>query len=204
MNERTDHWNTAYATKGAEGVSWFQDEPARSLRLVEATGVPSFTPIIDVGGGASRLVDALIRDRYTDLTVLDISSRALEASKARLGESSASVEWIVADVTEWSPHRTWGVWHDRAVFHFLISATDQDAYLRALRAGTASGSTAIFATFSLDGPQRCSGLPVQRYSPETLQRRLGSEFTLVDQMPETHHTPGGVSQSFSYSVFRRL
>src|SRR5687768_4369636 len=132
MTDSRDHWNSAYATKGETGVSWFQERPQRSLTLIEAHAPERSASIIDVGGGASRLVDHLLAAGYEDLAVLDLSAVALTAAKARLGQEAAKVEWVAADVTAWQPMRTWSVWHDRGVFHFLTSPPGQDAYLRAL------------------------------------------------------------------------
>lgn len=203
MSGGAERWDDVYATKGEAGVSWFQPRPIQSLRLIKAHATDRAMPIIDVGGGASRLVDELFADGYSDLTVLDVSATALDTSMARLGQAARDVAWITADITHWRPSRTWGVWHDRAVFHFLTLPADQDAYLRALEEGTRPGSTVIIATFALDGPERCSGLPVHRYSPETLQVRLGEGFLLEDQATERHTTPSGAQQSFSYAVFSR-
>lgn len=149
------------------------------------------------------LVDELVGLGYSDLTVLDVSHSALDRSKARLGRRSDDVSWIVADVTQWKPKRTWNIWHDRAVFHFLTAPENQNAYIAALETATKSGSSAIISTFALDGPDRCSGLPVQRYSPATLATRIGTKFQMVSHSSETHTTPGGATQRFSYAVLRR-
>lgn len=192
-----------YRTRAETEVSWFQEIPRRSLAFIRAASTDANTSIIDVGGGASRLVDVLLASGYGDVTVLDISAAALACSKARLGANSARANWIVADVTEWIPERTWQVWHDRAVFHFLTDTASQDAYIAALNRATETGSAIIIATFALDGPERCSGLPVQRYSAETLAARLGPQFVLVDQQREKHTTPKGAVQNFHYAMFRR-
>jgi hypothetical protein len=199
-----EHWDATYRAKGETGVSWFQERPGLSLQLIERIAPGRSSPIIDIGGGASRLVDGLIADGYRDLTVLDISKSALAATNARLGNAGARVAWLTADVTAWEPRRTWRVWHDRAVFHFFTSLTMQDAYLHALDGATEPGSSVIIATFALDGPEKCSGLPVQRYSAETLSRRLGPSFRLETETAERHRTPGGVEQSFTYAVFIRV
>jgi hypothetical protein len=148
-------------------------------------------------------VDELLSAGYLDLTVLDISQTALSRSKERLGRLADKVSWIAADITQWTPHRTWDVWHDRAVFHFLTAAKDQDAYIAALIAGTKPGSVAVMSTFSLEGPERCSGLPVQRYSPTTLAARIGDRFEFVSGASESHTTPWGSTQNFAYAVLRR-
>jgi hypothetical protein len=200
MTELQAHWDDAYTSKGETKVSWYQLKPSRSIELIKATGLRS---VIDVGGGASSLVDALLADGYSDLTVLDISEVALGRSKARLGSQADKVAWIVADITEWQPQRTWDVWHDRAVFHFLTDGVSQDAYIAALKKSTEVGSVVIMATFALTGPEKCSGLAVQRYSPATLAARLGRDFHLYAEAAETHPTPFGTTQEFSYAAFRR-
>ncbi len=203
MTDTRTHWDGTYETKAEDKVSWFQERPERSLALIAAAAPDKASPIIDIGGGASRLVDELLTLGYTEVTVLDVSAVALERSRTRLGAKAANASWIVADLVAWRPARTWRVWHDRAVFHFLTDAAAQDRYLAALHAATSPGSVALIATFALDGPERCSGLPVQRYSPETLAARLGPDFTLYDQAAETHATPFGTTQRFSYAAFRR-
>ena len=203
MTDRREHWDRVYSTRAPDEVSWFQPIPDRSLRLIHAAAPVKTTPIIDIGGGVSTLTGELLRSGYTDLTVLDISSEALERARKALGAASATVTWSTADITHWQPPRQWMVWHDRAVFHFLTECAQQDAYIGALHAATAVGATVIVSTFALDGPERCSGLPVQRYSPATLAERLGPSFVLVDQDMEAHITPAGAAQRFSYAVFRR-
>jgi trans-aconitate methyltransferase len=194
------HWDKAYTEKAENQVSWFQAVPARSLAMIAAASPRG--SVIDVGGGASRLVDALLEAGHGDVTVLDISQAALAKAKARLGEKAARVDWICADITEWRPARQWDNWHDRALFHFLTEAEAQDAYLAALKAATHPGSAVILSSFAPDGPERCSGLPVQRYSPTDLARRLGPGFALYDQAAEHHVTPWGSVQQFTYAAFR--
>ena len=196
------HWNDAYATKG-DNVSWYQDRPDRSLAMIRAAAGERPASVIDIGGGASRLVDALLADGCADVSVLDISAVALERAKARLGPAAAKVDWIVADITQWRPARTWAVWHDRAVFHFLIDTTAQDAYIAALKQGTTPGAAIVMATFALTGPEKCSGLPVQRYSAATLAGRLGNDIVLEAEATEGHPTPFGTTQDFTFATFRR-
>ncbi len=203
MTDTRTHWDTTYSTKTETQVSWYQASPQRSLEMIKSAAPNRSSSIIDIGGGASRLVDELLADGYSDLTVMDISEVALDRSKTRLGASSSRVSWIVANITQWQPPRTWNLWHDRAVFHFLTNASDQNAYISALRHGTASGSAVIMATFALNGPERCSGLPVQRYSPATLAARLGPNFMLYAEAAETHPTPFGTTQEFAYAAFKR-
>jgi SAM-dependent methyltransferase len=203
MGGSRSHWEDVYTAKRDTAVSWYQPHSVRSLELIEKASPDRRTSVIDVGGGASTLVDDLISRGFTDLTVLDIAEAPLERSRARLGKAAGKVTWIAGDITNWTPPRTWNVWHDRAVFHFLTERAQQDAYIAALTVATRPGATAIFATFALDGPDRCSGLPVQRYSAESLASRLGPAFTLIGQARETHRTPSGAEQRFSYAVLRR-
>ncbi|HWE76737.1 MAG TPA: class I SAM-dependent methyltransferase [Stellaceae bacterium] len=203
MVDRQTHWNDTYRSRGEDQVSWFQVNPARSLALIRAAAPDHSAPIIDIGGGASRLADTLLAEGYRDLTVLDIAETGLGKTKARLGAEADKIAWIVADVTRFQPARTWQVWHDRAVFHFLTEPAAQDAYIAALKRGTAAGSNVIIATFALNGPERCSGLPVQRYSPATLASRLDGDFALYAEGEESHATPFGTTQQFQYAAFRR-
>lgn len=204
MAGRQEHWDTVYTTKATDAVSWFQPEATRSLALIAAASPHPDRSVIDVGGGASTLIDGLLARGYRDLTVLDISAAALEAARARLGAAAQQVIWLVADVTQWQPDRTWDIWHDRAVFHFLTEAAQQDAYVAALTRATRPGSTVIIATFAPDGPEKCSGLPVQRYDADAVAKRLGPRFALVDQVREIHRTPWDSEQRFSYAVLNRL
>jgi hypothetical protein len=203
MIDRQKHWNDTYSTKAENQVSWFQAKPERSLALITSASPNHGAPIVDIGGGASRLAGTLLGLGYGDITVLDIAETGLAHSKARLGAQADKLSWIVADVTAWQPPHQWQIWHDRAVFHFLTEPEAQDAYIAALKRGTAAGSSVIIATFALNGPERCSGLPVQRYSPATLAKRLGADFALYAEHEESHATPFGTTQQFQYAAFRR-
>jgi hypothetical protein len=203
MADPRTHWENVYSTKPETAVSWYQPHPVTSLGYIAAARTDLSAPIIDVGGGASTLADELLVLGYSDLTVLDLAESALAKSRARLGTQAERVIWITADVTRWKPARQYRIWHDRAVFHFLTDAERQDAYIGALQAGTLPGATVIMATFALDGPEKCSGLPVQRYSPETLAARIGAPFDLKAEASEAHTTPIGAVQRFSYAVFSR-
>lgn len=203
MGDQRDHWEQVYIAKAETAVSWYQPHSTRSLELIGEALADRRTSVIDVGGGASTLVDDLVAEGFSDLAVLDISDAALARSKTRLAEQAAHIEWIVADITKWKPSRTWGLWHDRAVFHFLTTKEQQDAYIGALRQATDEGAAAIIATFSPDGPEKCSGLTVQRYSPEEIADRVGEEFKLVAKSYETHITPWKSEQRFSYAVLKR-
>jgi SAM-dependent methyltransferase len=201
---RQDHWQNVYATKRENEVSWFQENPAPSLALIAEIGATPASGIIDVGGGASRLVDQLIERGFRDVTVLDLSAAALETAKARLRERASDAHWLVADVTTWEPSRTYDVWHDRAAFHFLTEAQDRDGYAARLRQGLKIGGHAIIATFALDGPEKCSGLPVERYDAPRLAQTLGSGFKLLRSQGDQHATPWGSQQRFQFSVFQRV
>jgi SAM-dependent methyltransferase len=203
MVDRSAHWDGVYATKGADEVSWFQENPAISIELIKQTHASSGSAIIDIGGGASRLVDVLLRDGYRAITVLDLSATALELAKERIGPASATVDWIVADVTTWRPVRQYEVWHDRAAFHFLTDPDERRAYLDCLRSAVAPGGQIIIGTFALDGPEKCSGLPVQRYDSKSLAEQLGASFELVETRSELHRTPWNSNQAFQFSRFRR-
>ncbi len=198
---RRDHWEGVYAKKGENEVSWFQENPAPSLELIAQVGATASSAIIDIGGGASRLVDKLVERGFKDLTVLDLSGAALEVVKARLGQDASRVHWIVADATAWEPPKPYDIWHDRAAFHFLTQEDDRSAYVARLRRALQPGGYAIIATFAPDGPERCSGLQVVRYDPASLGKTLGSTFQLVDTRLNIHATPWGTEQSFQYSVF---
>lgn len=206
MNRRSReaHWQNVYTSKGENEVSWFQDNPTPSLELIDLTGVSSKAAIIDIGGGASRLVDALVDRGFDSVTVLDLSAAALDAAKARLGERSDRVHWIAADATTWQPDRIYDLWHDRAAFHFLTDSADVSAYVARLKAATAPGSYVIIGTFALDGPEKCSGLVVSRYDSSGLAEILGQSFELIDQRCHDHVTPWGASQRFQFSTFRRM
>lgn len=203
MSDRSTHWDKVYATKGEAEVSWFQDRPTISLDMIRAANPDHRAAIIDVGGGASRLVDALLQDGYRDVTVLDLSANALDAAKKRIGAAASKVDWIVADATAWRPAKTHDVWHDRAAFHFLTDPYDRAAYVERLRAAIAPGGHIIIATFAPDGPEKCSGLPVQRHDSASLAAELGPEFELVETRSEVHHTPWNSTQAFQFSRFRR-
>jgi trans-aconitate methyltransferase len=204
MFDRTAHWQAVYTTKAENEVSWFEESPATSLRLIEDAKASPDSAIIDIGGGASRLVDALLAQGFRSLAVLDISTAALEAAKTRLGPASAEVDWIVADITQWRPAKTYDIWHDRAAFHFLTETADRDAYVDRLKATVAPGGQVIIGTFAPDGPEKCSGLFVQRYDAKSLAAALGPSFELADNFAEAHRTPWGAIQHFQFSRFRRV
>jgi SAM-dependent methyltransferase len=202
--QRTEHWNRIFETKPDEALSWFEADPAVSLAMLDAAGITNDSCVIDVGGGESRLVDRLIERGFTCLAVLDVSVTAIERAKARLAAAASVPTWIVADVTGGWSVKPMDVWHDRALFHFLTSADDRARYVAHLKATLKPGGAAILATFALDGPEKCSGLPVARYSPESLAAELGPDFRLEQQQPYVHRTPWGATQSFQYSRFTHV
>lgn len=200
---RREHWNAVYATKGETDVSWFESCPTVSLQLLDAAGLTPESCVLDVGGGDSRLVDQLAARGLDCLAVLDVSGAALERARARLGARAHVPIWIEADVAgEWSL-KPMDIWHDRAVFHFLTEETDRRRYREHMRQTLKPGGAAIIATFALDGPETCSGLPVRRYSAELLSAEFGDAFTLVESLPHMHATPWGGTQAFQYSRFVR-
>jgi ubiquinone/menaquinone biosynthesis C-methylase UbiE len=199
-----NHWQEIYKNRAPAEVSWYQDRPEKSLHLIRMTGLAENASIIDVGGGASILVDHLLREGFKHLTVLDISGAALSQSKERLGSGAAAVEWIEADITRAAlPSNAYDLWHDRAVFHFLTIPADRKSYVEVLAKSLKSDGHVIMAAFALDGPPRCSGLEVRRYSPETLAAELGPHFKLLKSDKETHQTPFDTTQEFIYAHFVR-
>ncbi|HET7330448.1 class I SAM-dependent methyltransferase [Dyella sp.] len=198
------HWEQVYETKTADAVSWFQARPNTSLAFIADSELSPDAPVIDVGGGASTLVDHLLDLGYTNLSVLDISAQALAQAKARLGAARARrVHWLVQDVTRFVPSQPYALWHDRAVFHFLTDEAARSAYLTALRRSVAPGGTVIVATFATDGPTQCSGLKVTRYNANTLNALFGSEFERMATARDMHVTPWGSIQAFTYLRLRR-
>ena len=202
-SERRDHWQGVYATRAPDEVSWYQPRPATSLGLIARTGLGPGASVIDVGGGASRLVDALLDAGYTRVAVLDIAEVALERARDRLGERAARVEWLAADITLFRPERRFDLWHDRALFHFLVDASDRQAYREALGAALRPGGQVIVGTFALDGPDRCSNLPVARYDAAAMARELGPGYRLLETLAEEHVTPAGTVQRFQFCRFLR-
>jgi len=201
--ERREHWDHVYGSKSPQQVSWYQDTPESSLELIAHTGAGPEAAVIDVGGGASLLVDHLLDAGYRDLTVLDVSERALELARSRLGQRANDVAWIHADVTAVELDHHYDVWHDRAVFHFLTDEDDRRRYGELLHATVPPAGHVIVATFAPDGPERCSGLPVVRYSPDSLTGALGPDLSLVETWDERHRTPAGRTQHFIFCRFRR-
>lgn len=203
--DRKAHWEQVYLTKSATSVSWYQPEAALSVQLIEQVTPDRTTPIIDVGAGASVLVDHLLDAGYLDVTVVDIAGAALDVSRERLGRRASTVQWLNGDILQatLAPAR-YHVWHDRAVFHFLTDASDRAAYRQQVERALAPGGYLLLATFADDGPPRCSGLDVVRYSPELLLAEFGDGFRAVEAHREAHHTPSGSVQHFTYLLCQRV
>jgi SAM-dependent methyltransferase len=201
--KRRAHWETVYSAKRSTDVSWFQPEPELSLKLIRRTRMPRGASIIDVGGGASTLVDHLIRDGDNAVAVLDIAASGLEQAQRRLGADAQRVDWIVADITSWRSVRTFDLWHDRAVLHFLTSRDDQAAYADVLCSSVHSGGWAIIGGFAPNGPAQCSGLNVVHHDAASLTALLGDSFALMETHGEIHLTPHGREQAFRYHLFAR-
>ena len=193
-----------YRTRSSDELSWYEVVPEVSLRKIQAAIEYSVRSVIDIGGGASSLVDHLVGMDLERVAVLDVSGTALAEAKARLGTAANRVEWIVADVTRVEDLGSFGVWHDRALFHFLTDPSDRARYVRLSERTVAPGGTAIVATFAPDGPEMCSGLPVRRYGPDDLSDECGPRFALIDSERHVHQTPRGIEQPFVYASFRRV
>jgi SAM-dependent methyltransferase len=200
MNVQT-HWEGVYRTRRTDEVSWFTPHLDMSMALSRSTCAGAGAPIIDVGGGASTLVDDLLAAGYRDVTVLDLSAAALEVARRRVGPRASDVTWLAHDVTRAQlPRSHFSVWHDRAVFHFLVDSIDRERYIAQVRRAVAPGGHVVVATFGPQGPQRCSGLPTARYDAHTLHAVFGDEFEMVDRRQEEHRTPAGTQQQFVYCL----
>lgn len=200
-SERKDHWEHVYRDKSPLEVSWFQKKPVLSLELIKHTGIDKNAAVIDIGGGASTLVDYLLSEAYTNISVLDISSIALQHAQQRLGNRANSVYWIVADITSFKTPAKYMLWHDRAVFHFLTERADRQAYVSVLRDSLRPGGHVIIAAFGIGGPVKCSGLDIVQYDADKLKEELGEGFALVEEVSEIHHTPDAREQLFGYFRF---
>jgi len=195
------HWEAVYAGRDPDEVSWYQARPEYSLAMIRDTGKGPDAGILDIGGGTSRLVDCLLDDGYRDITVLDIAESAIRQARGRLGKRAGRVRWLAQDVTDGLGGEACDIWHDRAVFHFLVDAGARRRYLEVLGETLRPGGDLIMATFAPDGPDQCSGLPVLRYDPEALGGTLGPRYLLLDTRTEAHRTPGGKTQHFVYCRF---
>jgi SAM-dependent methyltransferase len=197
------HWENAYQKESSEELSWYQDRPEKSLKLIAATGVGFDGNIIDIGGGTSKLAGLLVVQGYKKVTVLDIAARSIEQAKSWLGEQADKISWIEADATSYNFKEKYDIWHDRAVFHFLTDIQDRKRYVDAVQQSLKDGGHLIMATFGLKGPRKCSGLPVVRYSPETLHKEFENSFDLVETFVEIHSTPSKFQQEFIYCRFTK-
>ncbi|MDT8375113.1 MAG: class I SAM-dependent methyltransferase [Mariprofundaceae bacterium] len=199
--ERKEHWEKMYSKKSPLQVSWYQAEPKISLQLIEAIGYRKDAAIIDVGGGASVLVDRLLEHGYSNVSVLDLSGRALAHAKNRLGKKSAAVNWLESDATDFTPPGMYDIWHDRAVFHFLTDSGDREKYINTLTKSLRKGGHLIIATFATGGPTKCSGLDIVQYDADKIATELGIAFALQSELFEMHITPSGGEQKFEYFHF---
>ena len=200
---RKGHWENIYETRPDQGLSWFEPVPALSLELIRKSAHGKSDSIVDIGGGNSRLVDCLLAEEYRSVTVLDVSSRALSIVKARLGKKAPEVHWIESDVLAWRCPSPFDIWHDRAAFHFLTEEADRTSYASLASNSVKSGGILIVATFALDGPRSCSGLPIYRTSSEMVAVDFAPSFELLESLSYDHVTPNGTSQRFQVSRFRR-
>jgi len=201
MSHRKKHWESVYQNKSPLEVSWHQQDPVLSLRLIHDTRLALDAPVIDIGGGASRLVDKLCESAYTHVSVLDVSANALAHAKHRLAGKAGAVQWYEADVTDFNPPHRFALWHDRAVFHFLTSVEDRERYITVLKQALVPGGHLIIMTFAIDGPVKCSGLDIVQYDAEKMTAELGAGFELVETGNEVHLTPAGNPQKFTYFRF---
>lgn len=196
------HWDTVYVSKAPDQASWFQAWPQPSLRLLSSVAAPR-SAVIDVGAGTSTLADTLAGAGWSDVTVLDVSPQALAIVRARLGECQHGVSFVAGDVLSWQPERNYDVWHDRAVFHFLVQPEDRQRYVATARRAVSMDGALVIGAFAADGPTQCSGLPTARYSTDELAAAFAPAFRVTHAEREEHRTPGGVVQPFTWVVFRR-
>ncbi|MBL4616651.1 MAG: class I SAM-dependent methyltransferase [Robiginitomaculum sp.] len=200
---KRDHWQNSWSSDPSQ-KSWVQERPDLSLKMIAACGLGKDTGVLDMGGGASTLVDFLLDDGLNNITVADISETSLELAQQRLGERAKQVSWIVADACNWQPPQKFDLWHDRAVFHFLTEAADRKAYKQRLYKFIPKGGFLVMATFALNGPKKCSGLPIVQYDAQSLANEIGDGFNLLESQNETHTTPGGTKQNFQYVRMQRV
>ncbi len=200
--DRKKHWETIYSTKQLDEVSWYQPNPETSLNIIKELNVPKTSSIIDIGGGDSFLVDNLLELGYQNITVLDISKKAIERAKLRLGEKSENVKWIEADVSNFTPTETYNLWHDRAAFHFLTDENEISNYLKSAKKGVKKEGSMIIGTFSNDGPKKCSGIEITQYSKDTLPDRF-SDFKILNCQNIDHDTPFNTKQNFIFCTFKK-
>jgi len=203
MFDKKTHWEKIHREKSSSDVSWYQESPDLSLELIRRSGVRNDEAIVDVGGGASVLVDVLCEEGFRNLSVLDISGIALAGAQQRLGDLAETIEWFESDITEFDPPHAFTLWHDRAVFHFLTDESDRRKYVSVLKRALRPGGLLIIAAFAIGGPEQCSGLQVVQYDSSRLKAELGEEFELVEERDEVHITPANKEQRFTYFRFVR-
>lgn len=203
QNPSISYWENIYATKDTQKVGWYQARPALTLSLIEDLAIPKESAIIDIGGGDSAFVDYLLMDNYGNVTVLDISSKAIDKAKLRLGEKSELPEWIVSDIREFEPNLQYNLWHDRAAFHFLTEEEDIRLYVETAKNAITENGWMIIGTFSDKGPNTCSGLPVRQYGLEELQQTFSPYFETIKKLKIDHITPTGQNQNYSFCIFRK-
>jgi 2-polyprenyl-3-methyl-5-hydroxy-6-metoxy-1,4-benzoquinol methylase len=202
IKNRQEHWDDIYTKNHPDEVSWYQKEPTISLKVIRRLS-NNKTHIIDIGGGASVLTDCLLKLGYSNVSVLDISKKAIDHAKRRLAEQAVKVEWYVKDITDFIPSHPYDIWHDRAVFHFLVDSKSRNLYIKTLKNALRAEGYALIATFAKDGPKKCSGLDIVQYDSLSMQHELGDEFTLLEHQSEIHLTPKGNEQHFNYFLFQR-
>jgi 2-polyprenyl-3-methyl-5-hydroxy-6-metoxy-1,4-benzoquinol methylase len=202
--DRGEHWDRVYTDKADTALTWFQPEPSLSLALLDALHIEPGASVVDVGAGASRLVDALLDRGFDDITLLDVAGSALEVTRRRLGPRGTQIQWIAADVLAWHPDRQFDVWHDRAAFHFFVDPIDRTRYVDVVKAAVSVGGHVLIATFAPDGPEHCSGLPTARYDTESLSAVFDDSFVVADTRREEHRSPAGTMQPFTWTAFTRV
>lgn len=203
-NKRKEHWENVYDTKGDREVSWYQEAPTTSLDLIVSLNLNKDASIIDIGGGNSNLTGELLKKGYTNLSVLDISTKSLERTKAKLGQDAGKVDWVVSDILDFKSKQQYDLWHDRATFHFLTSGNDIAKYVDIVNHAVKKGGYMIIATFSTSGPTKCSGLDITQYTKEKLKVIFNKGFELIKAFEEVHHTPFNTNQNFIYTLFKKL
>jgi SAM-dependent methyltransferase len=203
-NQSRPHWESVYATKAPDRVSWYRPHLDVSLELLTKAGLSSHSRLIDIGGGASTLVDDLLARGTREITVVDLSEASLDIARHRLGERAAEVTWVAEDITAMVvPDESFDIWHDRAALHFLVAPEASQAYVRVAARAIARGGYALIGCFAADGPEQCSGLPVFRRDPEDIAALFGNDFSLIESRHELHYTPSGAPQSFGYALLRK-
>lgn len=203
MEDRKQHWENVYDTKADQEVSWYQETPETSLKLIESLDLDYEDSIIDIGGGNSNLVLELSKRGFSNLSVLDISAKSLERTKSKVSVNAKDIQWIVSDIVEFQPSGTYNLWHDRATFHFLIDQADIKKYINIVSTAIKKNGYLIIATFSTSGPKKCSGLDICQYSKEKLEGLFNEAFDLIESFEDIHKTPFETEQNFIYSVFKK-